>query len=51
MKYEHVLSKGVSVKGFLIYVHIHTHECMNEGVNYNIVNDSLLDGFLGYTLN
>ena len=28
VRYEHMLSKGVYVKGFLTYVH--THECMNE---------------------
>ena len=31
MKYDHVFPKGVYMKGFLMHIHIHTHERMNEG--------------------
>ena len=42
-------SKGVYVKEFLTYIHTEMYEL--KDVNDNLGNESLLKGFLIYTLN
>ena len=51
MKYEHVLSKSVYVKGFLTYKYTLTREFLNEAHYDDLVKKGLLKGFFIYTLN
>lgn len=37
MNYEYVVAKCVSAKGLLIYVHLNTHETINEECYDNLV--------------
>lgn len=51
IKYDDVVLKWVKIKGFIIYVHTHTHECINEACYNNLVKSGYFEGFAQLSLN